>query len=329
MRSSRVTALVTGVALLAACGGDSTGPSTNTAPVADFTFRCDNLTCTFTDRSTDADGTIASQAWDFGDTQTGGGNTASHTYAGPGTYQVTVKVTDNGGMSTTSPAKPATVTAVSATVHASFTVTCASLDCTVTNNSTATGAVTTWAWTFGDGQTSTLQSPPTVHYNVTSPTTYPITLVVTSDGVTSQATELVNVSPPAGLTCSNGQACTLLLPQKSTVIVTLKSHDCAVHGNKFVLTAPVTEVLFEDGCYAPVEPDPAASHPLNGGAAFNGGTELEAQVTSGFPGTTNAQLEVTGDYQNGWTLNYDDGYVGPGEPDFNDLVIFIKATPAP
>ena len=44
-------------------------------------------------------------------------------------------------------------------------------------------------------------------------------------------------------------------------------------------------------------------------------------------GATAPQLRVTGNFANGWTLEFDDGFVGPGEPDFNDLVITVKATP--
>jgi PKD repeat protein len=330
MRSFRVLTLGGCVALLAACGSDSNGPpdDTNVAPTADFTFECTDLICTFTDHSSDTDGQIASVQWTFGDGQTATGSPASHPYAQAGTFNVTVKATDNGGKSTTSAAKSVTVTAPTpGGPHASFDVTCASLDCTITNNSTATGAVVTWDWTFGDGQTSNVQNPPPVHYNVNTPTTYTITLVVTSDGVPSQATKQVSVSPPAGLTCSGGQACTLTLTAASTVVVTLQSSDCEIHGNKFVLTAPIDEVLFEDGCYDPVAPDPAASHDLNGGVAFAAGADLSAEVLSGFAGTTTPQLQVTGDFQNGWTLRYDDGFVGPNEPDFNDLIITVKATP--
>jgi hypothetical protein len=38
-------------------------------------------------------------------------------------------------------------------------------------------------------------------------------------------------------------------------------------------------------------------------------------------------IRVTGNFANGWTLAFDDGYGGAGEPDFNDLIIVIKATP--
>ena len=47
--------------------------------------------------STDSDGTIASYAWDFGDTQSGTGVSVAHTYANAGSYTVRLTVTDNGG----------------------------------------------------------------------------------------------------------------------------------------------------------------------------------------------------------------------------------------
>jgi len=46
--------------------------------------------------STD-DGTIASYYWEFGDGQTATGKSPSHTWAAPGTYEVTLWVTDNSG----------------------------------------------------------------------------------------------------------------------------------------------------------------------------------------------------------------------------------------
>jgi PKD repeat protein len=47
--------------------------------------------------STDADGTIASWDWSFGDGTTATGVQVSHTYAGKGTFAVTLAVTDNEG----------------------------------------------------------------------------------------------------------------------------------------------------------------------------------------------------------------------------------------
>ena len=75
------------------------GGGSNQAPAASFTSSCNGLTCTFTDGSTDADGTIASRSWDFGDGGTSTATNPSHTYATAGTYTVTLTVTDNAGAS--------------------------------------------------------------------------------------------------------------------------------------------------------------------------------------------------------------------------------------
>ena len=73
--------------------------SPNQPPVASFTFSVSDLTANFDGSdSTDADGTIASYSWDFGDsTPNGSGVTPSHTYAAAGTYTVVLTVTDDDG----------------------------------------------------------------------------------------------------------------------------------------------------------------------------------------------------------------------------------------
>ena len=68
----------------------------NVPPTADFGTTCDYLDCDFdATASTDSDGTIDDYAWDFGDGQTGTGSTADHVYDKPGTYAVTLVVTDD------------------------------------------------------------------------------------------------------------------------------------------------------------------------------------------------------------------------------------------
>jgi len=73
------------------------GGTANDLPTASFTFDCTDLTCNFTDASTDGDGTIVSWAWSFGD---GGAATVQnprHTFGASGTYAVSLTVTDDDG----------------------------------------------------------------------------------------------------------------------------------------------------------------------------------------------------------------------------------------
>ncbi|PPA56651.1 collagenase [Micromonospora chalcea] len=79
------------------CGGSTTPPPTNQPPSASFTVTTSGLTATFTDRSTDADGSIASRQWAFGDGSTSSAVNPSKTYATAGTYTVSLTVTDNQG----------------------------------------------------------------------------------------------------------------------------------------------------------------------------------------------------------------------------------------
>jgi rhamnogalacturonyl hydrolase YesR len=94
-------------------GTTSTGPA-NVLPVAAFTSSATNLVASFNgSTSTDSDGTVTGYAWSFGDTTTGSGVTATHTYAAGGTYTVSLTVTDNSG-GTNAVSHPITVTAATA-----------------------------------------------------------------------------------------------------------------------------------------------------------------------------------------------------------------------
>jgi PKD repeat protein len=119
-----VTGVTTGTAVISAAAFGGAGATANITvdltmrpPVATIDNPSRDTTITrgeavqFRGTATDADGTIATHAWDYGD-----GTTASvedppaHTYAAIGNYRVTYRVTDNDGMS--SPAAAVTVTVV-------------------------------------------------------------------------------------------------------------------------------------------------------------------------------------------------------------------------
>jgi len=100
-----------GLAFLGELGKTQGGtPPVNVPPVANFSSATNGLTATFTDTSTDSDGTIASRAWNFGDGGTSTAANPSRTYAAAGTYNVTLTVTDNAG-ATNAKTSAVTVTA--------------------------------------------------------------------------------------------------------------------------------------------------------------------------------------------------------------------------
>ena len=77
----------------------SQAASGETPPVADINFsvnESDDLIIEFdASASFDPDGNIANYLWDFGDGENGTSISPIHTYAAPGTYTVTLEVTDN------------------------------------------------------------------------------------------------------------------------------------------------------------------------------------------------------------------------------------------
>jgi PKD repeat protein len=85
------------------------GGGGNNPPVASFTSSCTGLSCSFTDTSTDSDGTVTGWAWDFGDGNTSTAQNPTHGYAAGGTFTVTLTATDDGG-ATGSSAQEVTVT---------------------------------------------------------------------------------------------------------------------------------------------------------------------------------------------------------------------------
>jgi PKD repeat protein len=87
------------------CGG---GP-TNNPPTAAFSDTCTDLSCSFTDGSSDSDGNVTSWAWTFGDGASSSSQNPSHSYGSAGTYTVNLTVTDNDG-ATNSTSSSVTVT---------------------------------------------------------------------------------------------------------------------------------------------------------------------------------------------------------------------------
>src|SRR6266852_2287647 len=164
----------------------------NDPPASSFTFACSNHTCTFDgSASTDSDGTIAGYAWNFGDGSAGSAQTASHVYAAPGSYSVTLTVTDNAGGTGV---QSKTVSVINTPPSASFTFSCANLTCNFdgSGSSDTDGTIASYAWNFGDG---TNGSGPAASHTYTASGTYTVTLTVTDNaaaaGTTAHAVTVV------------------------------------------------------------------------------------------------------------------------------------------
>jgi PKD repeat protein len=171
-------------------------PST---PVAAFTSSCTNLSCSFTDTSTDSGSTVNGWSWDFGDgSPVSTDQNPTHVYAAAGTgYSVTLTVTDglsdsNAISHHVAPAAPPPPS----TPVASFTSVCTALSCAFTNTSTDTGSsISGYSWDFGDGGVSTDPNPTHVY---ASANTYTVKLTVT-DNLSDTNTANGSVSPTSGV----------------------------------------------------------------------------------------------------------------------------------
>jgi PKD repeat protein len=164
--------------------------------VAIFTSSCSELSCTFTNGSTD-DGSVTASSWDFGDNS---GSSAiqdpTYTYAAGGSYEVTLTVTDNMGaigtikhtVTVTAPPPP------NQPPVADFTSSCADLTCTFTDSSGDDGSVTAWSWDFGDNSGSVEAQNPS--YTFAAGGSYEVTLAVTdNNGASGTVTKTVTVPP--------------------------------------------------------------------------------------------------------------------------------------
>ena len=112
--------------------------------------------------STDPQGQTLTYAWAFSDGATATGVAPSHAFAATGSYTATVTVTNTAGLSSSATAN-VTVNAVvspTASIHGPYTgVAGTAVTFSSAGSSDPKGETLTFAWTFGDGATSTDPNP--------------------------------------------------------------------------------------------------------------------------------------------------------------------------
>jgi PKD repeat protein len=139
--------------------------------------------------STDSDGNIATYLWNFGDgdTELSSSPTARHSYDLAGTYNVTLTVTDDRGLSaSTSPAE--LQVSANSNPTAAFVVSPASPKVNTVVNFNASASrpaagrtITQYIWDFGDGTPVVTTGNPVVNHTFGATGGYVVTLKVVDD----------------------------------------------------------------------------------------------------------------------------------------------------
>jgi gliding motility-associated-like protein len=182
-------------------------------PVANFTANvtegCGTLIVTFTDLSTNSP---TSWLWTFGDgTAQSTQHNPTHAYNTPGTYNVTLKVTNSSGSNTLTKNAYIKVYHLPSPDFTGVPLSGCSPLLVQYTNSTVPGdyPITTWHWDFGDGFSSSAQNP---SHTYNSPGNYQVTLSAT-DQKGCQGSKIkpnyimVGSKPVANFTYSSLYAC--------------------------------------------------------------------------------------------------------------------------
>ncbi|MEO5906452.1 MAG: PKD domain-containing protein, partial [Saprospiraceae bacterium] len=119
---------------------------------------------------------IISYIWHFGDGHEGDGNNPSHTYAGPGTYNVCLIITTATGC-VADVCHQVVVHAVNSECHAGFALDQIgnTLEIEFINQSTSEHDIVSYHWDFGDGHEGDGSDP---HHTYSEPGTYEVCLTI-------------------------------------------------------------------------------------------------------------------------------------------------------
>lgn len=151
--------------------------------------------------SYDMDGTIATYSWDFGDGETGSGETATHQYADDGSYPVTLTLTDDDSASASASINVEVLNRPPVAVAGNVSgVVGESITFNASSSYDMDGTIVSYLWDFGDGETGQGQF---VNHTYTLPGSYDATLILTDNGgATDTDTITVTISGEAAISVS-------------------------------------------------------------------------------------------------------------------------------
>ncbi len=154
--------------------------------------------------SDESNGSITSYSWDFGDSGISTLQNPAHTYNTAGTYSVNLTVTGPGGSNSKLRTNYISVSAPLVAPVANFTGTPTSGNSPLIVQFTdqSTGSITSYAWTFGDSETSTLQNP--VHtYSAAGSYNVSLTVANAQGNNTKTRSTYISVSNPSEAPVAN------------------------------------------------------------------------------------------------------------------------------
>jgi len=219
-------------------------PPPNQPPVANFTYTPSSPTdldvIQSIDTSTDADGTIASWGWNFGDGGTSTLQNPTHDYVDDGTYSVTLTVTDDDGASDTI-SKDVIVNNVPPVADGDGPYTY-KLGEIITFDGSGSydldGTIVSYQWTFGDGATGNGERP---SHRYARTGTYFVNLTVTDDdGLTDTDMTTVNIAS------GNPPMIVLLNPHERDVVKDAISIQWTAHDSEDGSNLPIYLYLIDD-----------------------------------------------------------------------------------
>jgi PKD repeat protein len=273
-----------------------TGVSNSTVPTPGFTFvptTPEKNTSVRFDASATTDESVVcldacTYGWTFGDGSTGTGRITSHTFTLPGTYTVTLTVTDSAGTSasTVSTVTVSDVAVPTVTLAVDPSPPLADQPATFTATTTvATGhGISSYAWTWGDGNSQTT-SAPTVTKAYSEVGTYVPSVTVTDDLGQTATDSLQFTIVGSGVTAEFTHS-----PTNPTALTT------AIQFNGVASTASAGTTIaswqwdFGDGSDVITTTDPTTAHTFDLAGIYI--VRLTVEDSAGRTGTTTVTVTV-------------------------------------